>query len=85
MRRTLLPAKLKNGPKARGRPVGLLTAWLKVGVGAASAEEHKKMTVSLAQRCEARAEFTAMPGSNEILDFERDVRPGEGPEPVKQP
>ena len=72
---------------AQGRPLGLLTSWLHVGVGLASKEEHWAADhwPTLAQRQEHRELLATYAGGAELLNLERDRRAGEGEEPDLAP
>jgi len=86
VQRTMLPAKRKNGPRARGRPLGFLTAWLKAG-SRPGMDHVKHMNVKLdrRERCEARQEFEGKEGAQEFLEMEREQRCNEETEPWNQP
>ena len=85
--RTLLPSKLKSGPKARGRPIGFLAAWLAAGrdVTCSSRRRHQRVKLTRADRVAARERFKLMAGSDVFLDLEHDTRAGEDEEPLREP
>ena len=87
MRRTLLPSKRQGGPKARGRPIGLLVAWLRAGKHASvtSRRRHKQVKMTRRDRQDARIYFESLPNAYDILEHERPQRPDEETEPWKAP
>ena len=83
----MLPSRRKNGPKARGRPLGFLVAWLKAGRLATvnSKRAHSSLKLSRRDRVAARLEFEAIPGAHDFLEHEREQRGDEETEPWRQP
>ena len=80
----VLSRSSKEGRKApQGRPLGLLTAWLMVGGEHMTKEGHwlKTNWTTLAQRQEARDMLHQLEGGPGLLEEERPLRAGEGPEP----
>ncbi|CAE7215305.1 unnamed protein product [Symbiodinium sp. CCMP2592] len=59
----------------QGRPLGLLTAWLKLGSKFKTAAEHKgasaMKSISFQDRQQARSEFLSKPGARELASNER--------------
>ena len=59
----------------QGRPLGLLTAWLKLGSKFKTAQEHKAASVmkaiSFQDRKQARSEFLRSPAAKELASHER--------------
>jgi hypothetical protein len=72
---------------ARGRPIGLLIAWLRRGIMYGSREDHfaSRHGISFQERSEAREWAMAQPELAAMLAKERAPRPGEGDEPDECP
>ena len=71
---------------AQGRPLGWMAAWLELHAEHPTAEEHKLCChPTLDQRQSARARLAALPSSVGLLSKERDLREGEGDEPIECP
>ena len=80
--RTCVPTKSTN---AKGRPVGLLTAWLQGAKDFADAKSHMKATVpSHDVRKSAREQIYSITGGKNFADlFEEKAKKGEPEEPLR--
>ena len=87
--RTLLERKEGARPKpAQGRPLGFLCAWRRRGKLACCSARNapqKFQTLPRQERETAREAFKLVPGAQDLLDYERDRRPGEPEEPPGNP
>ena len=68
----------------KGRPLGLLYAWLleAPAVEPATQKQHLDTTPTYASRVDARRALEGAPAAAPLFEEERKQRPGEGPEPL---
>jgi hypothetical protein len=73
--------------RSQGRPLGFLVAWLNLGQDLDSRESHwdKAGWPSQEVRMQHRCVLESLPGGQDILSFERELRDGEDIEPVDIP
>ena len=89
--RTALPAAnvLSTNPNvcAKGRPLGYMMSWLAMSESTADKAAHWSPARSpdFATRAAARARLADLPRGASLLAHERDLRAGEGPEPIGLP
>ena len=86
-RRTFLPTKRPRGPKARGRPLGYLCAWLAAGRRACVTDRatHKRVKLVRRDRTDARRDFGALEEADVWAAYEREQRGDEETEPFREP
>ena len=82
LQRTMLPGKDGN-PRARGRPIGHLLAWLAAGHDPhiTSRKKHKRVKPDYQTRKDKRERFMMTEAAQELLELERAKWPNEGDEP----
>lgn len=74
---------------AKGRPLGLMVAWLRLGRLFTCHDEHihplALSSISRGERITARDLLKTVPGGDVLLSKERQRRPGEPEEPMGEP